>query len=101
MTHLIAIAFMALISNPAQAMTETQCISISNSAGHIMRHRQNEMDMTKLYKIINKMENEHSKMYLKQVIKMAYQEPHFSTDKYKTGAIKKFKNRIFGLCLSA
>jgi hypothetical protein len=72
-----------------------QCKVMSTVAGQIMEFRQQNADIASLYELL---EGNQSSIIM---VSMAYKEPLYSTDEYKSRSITKFKNEVFMICIDA
>jgi hypothetical protein len=71
------------------------CKGMSTVAGQIMEFRQQNADIAGLYELLA---DSQSSIIM---VSMAYKEPLYSTNEYKTRSIAKFKNEVFMICIEA
>jgi hypothetical protein len=96
MNKLTLLAVTALLSFSSVASEDIKhCKGMSTVAGQIMEFRQQNADIAELYELLA---DSQSSIIM---VSMAYKEPLYSTDEYKTRSIAKFKNEVFMICIEA
>jgi hypothetical protein len=96
MNKLSLLTITALLSFSSVANEDLkQCRGMSTVAGQIMEFRQQNADMASLYELL---EGNQSSIIM---VSMAYKEPLYSTDEYKSRSITEFKNEVFMICIDA
>ena len=75
------------------------CTVLSDLAGAIMKYRQDNVDVVKLYDVANSRPDAELQEFMRSTINLAYRQPGYSTDKYQAEAIVKFKNQFFLDCM--
>lgn len=86
-----------LLSSTVSAAALKDCTAYAEFAETVMRVRQDNRDMIKVLKVIEKYDPE-SKRWMELVITGAYDKPLFSSLKYKQRSIMEYKNAVFNNC---
>ena len=96
------IALLAALILPLSASASDEntdrCAQYSDFAGNVMKSRQNEVAISKLMKIAKESFDAKYLHTYTDVIVEAYSKPAYSTEKYKTSAIEKFKTKYYLSC---
>ena len=80
------------------SLQEERCLAIEMLATIIMGNRQAGISMADQYKVV--IVNGGTDKLTKNMIKMAYAEPLYGTEKYKKEAEVEFGNKMFQMCLA-
>lgn len=81
-------------------LTDSECRSLSDLAGSIMKSRQSGVPMTRAMGITDDIELPSFKELVRSFVIQAYKEPHYQSEKYKQRAIVSFSDNIYLECLN-
>lgn len=94
MKKVIAVLLVSL-SLTAQAKDEVSCDQIAELAGVVMNNRQIGVPMSNMWGIAK------GNVFIEGMIKLAYDQPQFSTSRHQTQAVNEFKNEFFMMCVQS
>ncbi len=99
---IIALLVSLLFVGNVSAMDQELCTAVSSLANSIMdcyQHR--AKTLPEVYVFAEESESEYTTKVIKQLAKMAYAHPQYTTEKYQQREVDKFENSVFLNCLNA
>ena len=77
------------------------CAPLAKIAEQIMTARQNQTPITTVMDVMTTVDDANEQALMRALVLAAYEEPAFSSDRYKAKAIVEFQNKTYLACAKA